>query len=128
MLVGRGVSSRSGGVGRGLEQRWQSIASVSAAVACDSADPFDTRALVGASSSLDGMLHAAGVDDKKLMAELQWLLAQALLPALEGSAEERAAAEELLDRRARHEASQFWLYGRIQPVLEEFRLKQAELG
>ena len=71
------LTSRSGRAARdaqGLGLQLQSISTVAAVVMCDSADVHDTYAMVSA-GALVGMLHAAGLHGKGLLAELQaWQL------------------------------------------------------
>ena len=78
MLVERGatrvlLASRSGRVardGQGLAAQLQSLGARAGVAVCDSADPADTRALLGIGHSVAGVLHAAGLGDKGLLADL----------------------------------------------------------
>jgi NAD(P)-dependent dehydrogenase (short-subunit alcohol dehydrogenase family) len=77
------LASSSGRIRRkaqGLEARLSELSAAAVLVACDSGDAADVRALVGQAQALSGLLHAAGVSDKGLLAavdaaRLEWVLA-----------------------------------------------------
>ena len=67
------LASRSGRVardGQGLASQLHGLGARAEVVACDSADPSDTCALIGRCGKLVGVLHAAGAADKGFLAEL----------------------------------------------------------
>ena len=66
------LASRTGRVvrdGQGLEARLRSIGAVASALACNSADMWDTNAFFF-TSLLAGVLHTAGAGDKGLLVQL----------------------------------------------------------
>ena len=68
------LASRSGRVvrdGQGLDAQLRALGSCAEVIACDGADVDDTKALVSRGHPLSGALHAAGVSDKGLLAELE---------------------------------------------------------